>query len=201
MGTEFLCEAVNFKPYPSCRDTHTFIDAALRLAKKCDIVPEQIEDIQLTVGPMGEKLFNPKELRYRPNSSIEAKYSLPFTVATAIARRKVSLAEFTPSGIADREVLSLGSRVNYRLGKGSQGVDPGIVDIHLKDGRTLHEEVVHPPGGPQSPLSQEDLLEKFRNCAHYSLKPLESSAVEEIITYIRDLEHQTDLSELIKRLS
>jgi len=201
LGTEFLFAAVNFKPYPSCRDTHTAIDAVLRLAKQYDIVPEQIENIELTVGPMGEKLFNPKELRYLPNSAIEAKYSLPFTVAAAIARRKVSLAEFTPPGITDSEVLSLASRVNYRLGNGSPGVDPGIVDIRLKDGRVLHEEVVHPPGGPQSPLSQKDLIEKFKSCAGYSLKPLAGSAVEEIITYILDLEHQTDLSKLFERLS
>jgi 2-methylcitrate dehydratase PrpD len=80
-------------------------------------------------------------------------------------------------------------------------VDPGIVDIRLKNGRVLHEEVVNPPGGPQSPLSQEDLIEKFRDCANYSLKPLRASDVDSIIAYIRDLEHQTNLSELMKWIS
>jgi hypothetical protein len=60
--------------------------------------------------------------------------------------------------------------------------------------------VVNPPGGPQSPLSQQDLLEKFRDCAKYSLKPLRSSDVEAIIAFVRDLEHQTDLSGLTNRI-
>ena len=201
LGTEFRFETISFKPYPSCRDTHTSIDASLRLVKQYDIVPGQVEEILLTVGPMGEKLFLPKEQRCRPQTSIEAKFSLPFTVATAIARRKVTLAEFTSSGLTDPEVLSLASRVSYRLGKGSPGVDPGIVDIRLKNGQVLHEEVVNPPGGPQSPLSQEDLIEKFRDCANYSLKPLRSSDVDAIIACIHDLEHQTNLSELITRVS
>jgi 2-methylcitrate dehydratase PrpD len=201
LGTEFRFEAISFKPYPSCRDTHTSIDAALRLARQHDVVPEQVEEILLTVGPMGEKLLIPREQRCRPQTSIEAKFSLPFTVATALARRKVTLTEFTPSGLTDPEVLSLAGRVSYRIGKGSPGVDPGIVDIRLKNGRVLHEEVVNPPGGPQSPLSQEDLIEKFRDCADYSLKPLRSSDVDAIIAYIRDLEHQTNLSELMKWVS
>jgi 2-methylcitrate dehydratase PrpD len=201
LGTEYRFETISFKPYPSCRDTHTSIDAALSLAGQHDIVPEQVEEILLTVGPMGEKLFIPRAQRCRPQTSIEAKFSLPFTVATAIARRKVTLAEFTPSGLTDPEVLSLAGRVRYRIGKGSPGVDPGIVDIRLRNGRVLHEEVVNPPGGPQSPLSQEDLIEKFRDCANYSLKPLRASDVDSIITYIRDLEHQTNLSELMKWIS
>jgi 2-methylcitrate dehydratase PrpD len=80
-------------------------------------------------------------------------------------------------------------------------VDPGIVDIRLRDGRVLHEEVVNPPGGPQSPLSKEDVIEKFRDCANYSLKPLRSSDVGAIIAFIGDLEHQANLSELMKWVS
>lgn len=200
LGSEFRFETISFKPYPSCRDTHTSIDAALRLARKHDVVPAHVEEIRLTVGPMGEKLCIPREQRCRPGTSIEAKFSLPFTVAMAIARRKVTLVEFSPSGLTDPEILSLARRVSYQVGKGSPGVDPGIIDIRLKDGRVLHEEVVHPPGGPQSPLSQEDLLEKFRDCARYSLKPLRTSDVEAIIAFVRDLEHQTDLSDLTNRI-
>jgi 2-methylcitrate dehydratase PrpD len=201
LGSEYRCEAISFKPYPSCRDTHTSIDAALRLARQHDIVPGQVEEILLTVGPMGEKLFIPREQRCRPQTSIEAKFSFPFTVATAVARRKVTLGEFTPSGLTDPEILGLASRVNYRIGEGSQGVDPGIIDIRLKDGRVFHEEVMHPPGGPQSPLSQEDLIEKFRDCAKYSRKPLPSSDVDAIIACVLDLENQPNLSALIERIS
>ena len=200
LGEEFRFETISFKPYPSCRDTHTSIDAALRLARKHDVVPAHVEEIRLTVGPMGEKLCVPREQRCRPGTSIEAKFSLPFTVAAAIARRKVTRVEFSPSGLTNPEILSLARRVSYQVGKGSPGVDPGIIDIRLKDGRVLHEEVVHPPGGPQSPLSQEDLLEKFRDCARYSLKPLRTSDVESIIAFVRDLEHQTDLSDLTNRI-
>jgi 2-methylcitrate dehydratase PrpD len=200
LGSEFRFETISFKPYPSCRDTHTSIDAALRLARLHDVVPANVEEVRLTVGPMGEKLCVPREQRCRPGTSIEAKFSLPFTVAMAIARRKVTLVEFSPSGLTDPDILSLARRVSYQVGKGSPGVDPGIIDIRLKDGRVLHEEVVHPPGGPQSPLSQEDLLEKFRDCARYSLKPLRRSDVEAIIAFVRDLEHQADLSDLTNRI-
>jgi 2-methylcitrate dehydratase PrpD len=201
LGSEFRFENISFKPYPSCRDTHTSIEAALRLAKQYDIVPEQVEEIQLTIGPAGEKAFLPREQRCQPQTSIEAKFSLPFTVATAIARRKVALVDFSASAITDPDVLSLARRVNYKVKGGSTGLDPGIVDVRLKNGRHFHKEVVNPPGGPQSPMSLGDLVEKFRDCADYSLKPLRSSDVDAIIAYLADLEHQVNLSELIGMLS
>lgn len=201
LGSEFRCVKISFKPYPSCRDTHTSIDAALKLVKEYDIVPEEVEEIQLTVGPMGEKACLPRDQRCQPQTSIEAKFSLPFTVATAIARRRVALTDFSHSNIKDPVVMDLARKVSYRVRQGTSGLDPGIIDIKLKGGRTLHEEVKTPSGSPESPMSQEDLVEKFRDCANYSLKRLRSSDADKIIAYIRDLEHQTNLSELTQLIS
>ncbi|OGP65032.1 MAG: hypothetical protein A2170_03010 [Deltaproteobacteria bacterium RBG_13_53_10] len=201
LGSEFRCANISFKPYPSCRGTHTSIDAALKLVKRYDIVPEEVEEIRLTVGPLGEKQCIPREQRCQPQTSIEGKFSLPFTVATAIARRKVALIDFSSSKMNDPLVLSLARRVNYQVTQGLPGLDPGIVDVKLKNGRAFHEEAEFPSGSPKSPMSQADLIEKFRDCAAYSVKPLSRSDVDAIIEYIGHLEHQTNLSELIKWVS
>ena len=197
LGKEYRFENVSFKPYPSCRDSHTSIDAALRLSIAHDIKPEQVDTILLTVGPMGEKLCFPAENKSQPRNSIEAKFSLPFTVATAIVHRRVALIDFTDSGINDPAILDLARRVNYQRKPGSTGLDPGIVDIRLKNGEILHSEVNTPPGSPQSPMSKSELIDKFKDCMTYSLKTLTSSDVDAIIAFIDDLEHQKDLSPLI----
>ena len=201
LGSEFRCANVSFKPYPSCRGTHTSIDAALKLAKKYDIIPEEIEEIQLTVGPTGEKQCIPPEQRSQPQTSIEAKFSLPFTVAIAVAQRKVTLVDFTSSKIRNPMIINLAQRVKYQAKQGSAGLDPGIVDIRLKDGRVLHEEVAIPSGNPKNPLSPKDLIEKFRDCANYSVKPLGKPDVEAIVGYVTNLENQANLSELFKLIS
>lgn len=201
LGSEFRCTHLSFKPYPSCRGTHTSIDAALKLVKKYEIAPEDVEEIRLTVGPLGEKQCIPREQRCQPQTSIEGKFSLPFTVATAIVRRRVTLDDFTPSRMEDPLVLSLARRVTYQVTQGTPGLDPGIVNVKLKDGRSFHEEAEFPSGSPRSPLSQADLIEKFRDCANYSVKPLRTSDVDAIIEYIRHLEDQTNLSELTGRIS
>lgn len=201
LGSEFRCANISFKPYPSCRGTHTSIDAALKLVKKYDIIPEEIEEIQLTVGPMGEKQCFPLEQRSQPQTSIEAKFSLPFTVSIAIAHRKVSLLDFTGSKIKDPAVLNLARRVKCQVGQGSPGLDPGIVDIKLKNGRVFHEEVDAPYGNPKNPMLREDLIEKFRDCANYSVKPLRSSDIDAIIGYVNNLEHQASPSGLLKFIS
>ncbi len=201
LGSDFQNATIGFKPYPSCRDTHTSIDAALSLVRKYDLAAENVEEIRLTVGPMGEKACLPREQRCQPQTSIEAKFSLPFTVATAIARRRVALIDFSHSSLKDPVVVDLARRLSHRVRQGTSGIDPGIIDIKLKDGRILHEEVEHPSGSPQSPMSPEDLVAKFRDCANYSSKPLRSLDVDRIIEYIDTLEHQTNLSELTTLIS
>ena len=201
LGKVYQFENISFKPYPSCRDTHTSIEAALRLVNAHDITPEQVEKILLTVGPMGEKVCLPKDHKCRPRNSIEAKFSLPFTVATAIVHRRVALIDFTDSGLNDPTVLDLAHRVNYQLNPGSAGLDPGIIDVYLKNGQILHSEVDTPPGSPQSPMSKNDLIEKFKDCMTYSQKTLTGSEVDAIIAMIGELEHQQDLSRLINYIS
>jgi 2-methylcitrate dehydratase PrpD len=201
LGTEFRCGNISFKPYPSCRATHTYIDAALKLVKKYDILPEKVEEVQLTVGPMGEKQCFPLEQRSQPQTSIEAKFSLPFTVAVAIVRGKVTLVDFTSSKVKDPMIVNLARRVKCQVQQGSSGLDPGIVDIKLKDGQVFHEEVNAPYGNPKNPMSREDLIEKFKDCANYSVKPLKRSDMDAIIEYVTNLEHPTNLLELVKLIT
>jgi 2-methylcitrate dehydratase PrpD len=203
LGSEFRCANISFKPYPSCRGTHNSIDAALKLVKKHNITPEEISGIQLTVGPMRAKQCFPPEQRSQPQTSIEAKFSLPFTVAAAIARGKVTLADFSSSKIKDPVVLNLARQVKCQVKELPSGSNPGEVEvgIKVKDGRVFCEKVDTPYGNPKNPMSREELIEKFRDCANYSVKPLGKFDVDAIIEFISNLEHQSDLSKLMKYIS
>jgi 2-methylcitrate dehydratase PrpD len=124
-------------------------------------------------------------------------------VAAAIARGKVTLADFTSSKIKDPVVLNLARRVTCQVKEVPPGSNPGEVElgVKVKDGRVLYEKVDIPYGNPKNPMSREELVDKFRDCAKYSVKPLGEFDVDAIIEFISHLEHQTDLSKLLKYIS
>jgi 2-methylcitrate dehydratase len=69
------------------------------------------------------------------------------------------------------------------------------VIITTKDGRTFRRTVAHQKGHPQDPLSQDEVLEKFRYCTEHA--PLPSSQVEQLINLVDTLEQVGNISQIM----
>ncbi|MDD5701121.1 MAG: MmgE/PrpD family protein, partial [Dehalococcoidales bacterium] len=106
-------EGVNnsLKPWPTCRTTHTYIDATLRLLKEYNIQPGNIREIILVVGDMARPLCEPLEERRKPQLAIGAKNSLPFVIGAAAARRRVVIGDFFSEGLKDPSTLQIAPAV------------------------------------------------------------------------------------------
>ena len=132
---------------------------------------------------------------------MDAKWSVPFTVAVAATKRKVSLGAFTPEGLKDPVVLEMAQKVTPRFDAEltyAHGLAPGVVEIKTKDGKLHSRRVDEPYGMNVKPMSWEDLIEKFRDCVSYSVKPLSKEKVDKIINMVDKLEEVDDVSNLIK---
>ena len=79
------------------------------------------------------------------------------------------LETFTDEAVRNKEVLQLLEKVEMKvdpkLQSGSNGSRPATVTMKLKNGQAqmLHEEF--PKGSPQLPMTEDELLAKFRACA------------------------------------
>ena len=51
LGEIFEGANVSFKPWPSCRGTHPYIEATLKLMKKHDLKPDDIKEIRYIIAP------------------------------------------------------------------------------------------------------------------------------------------------------
>lgn len=109
----------------------------------------------------------------------EARFSLPYLLAVVLARGRASLAEFEDDVVKDPEVLALASRVGYDL-------DPtidyprqfvGHVRVRLRDGRVLEEWQDHPRGGPDAPMTRDEIEAKFRGNASLAVSADQASRV------------------------
>src|SRR5690606_31831917 len=94
-----------------------------------------------------------------------AQYSLPFVVACAVHRRRVSAKEIRDLSWVSRSVLGTSECVELVEDQSFTGAFPdrvgAAVDVTLRSGRQLSAERRDPKGDPSDPLSDLELRNKF----------------------------------------
>jgi len=205
---------LSFKPWPCCRSNHAFIEAALTIVQEHDIHPENVSEITVFVpqsfsrgGTAPHFLCYPLERRRNPRNSVDAEWSIPYTVATAIAKRKVTLDAFTDQGIKDPVVLRLAQKVTPKLGprldrkRKRGGMHPGVVEIKTQSNQVYSKGVDIAYGAPENPMTMEALTEKFRDCALHAAKPLSQENVKKVIQIVSKLEDVDNVNKIIRLLT
>ncbi|MFC1905064.1 MmgE/PrpD family protein [Chloroflexota bacterium] len=204
LGRRFEGIDVSFKPWPSCRETHTYIEATLGIVREDSINMEDIDEIKVFIDEVAQQMCRPLEGRRKPETSMDAKFSIPFTVAVATAHREVSLKHFTSAGIQDRAVLQVAQKVVPQLHPNLEAVrnmPPAKVEIRTRDGKVHSHKIDIPYGHPEKPMAAEDLVKKFRDCVSYSVKPVSEGNREKAISMLNKLEEIDDVSQVIQLLS
>jgi 2-methylcitrate dehydratase PrpD len=164
-----------FKPWPTSGVLHPYIEACLALHRP----GMQIKSVHVNVTPEGKAWVEPLEERLRPQNAATAANSVFFAVTRTLANGKLTLADFTPGGLA-QPPLPIGYSIAERAS----------VEVRLQGG-----EVLTAPVQRQSrPMSYDTLAAKFRDCARHAARPLADGAIEETIERIANLEHAPDVS-------
>lgn len=202
LGERFESVGVSIKPYPCCRGVHPSIDAALTLVKQHDVRPEDVQSIVIYCGEATYGLLGtPLEVKAQPRNFVDAQFSLAWGVATAIARRRAGLDDFTPEAIKSPAVLAVSAKIDIRndpaLDRGDQGIEPARVEITMNDGRVLAHQVDFPTGTPERPLAYADVERKFRELLDHAGRPIASDKADRLVQIVSRLEDVEDVRELV----
>jgi len=167
-----------------------------------DIKTENAQEIVAYGGHSVYDLSQPPEVKRRPRTVIDAQFSVPWVVATALVNGAVTPADFTEEAIKDPETLSVAAKVSGRLvpEMDRHGVGPGGVIVGMKDGTEYREEVEHCLGSVERPMTFEDVAGKFRECSAGSVKPLSGDTIDRVIEMAGQLEKLADAAEIIRLL-
>lgn len=204
MGDRYEGTSISIKPYPSCRQTHPYIDATRALIAKHDITPGRVAKVQLKVGTLGMHLCLPDQSRKRPTLASDAKFSVPFPVAACLAFGNIDLASFSAENLINPKVMAMVDKIEYEFDpeiSQAVGVEPAIVTIHTTDGKIYSERVDHGLGSPENPLTEDALIAKFRDCMSYSINKMSKKSVDRVIEICLNLEKVDDIGELVSLLS
>lgn len=197
LGTRYEGVNLSFKPYPACRFNHGHIDAALALAARHDLRPDEIESVVVHVEREGHSQVVPLEVKRNPRTLVDAQFSMPYTVACALVRRHVRIDDFTPVAIADPVVVAVANKVSAVVDLSLRAHVPpaAVVEVVTRRG-TFRSRVEYPSGHPLNPISEEAVADKLRDCATHAARPFPSARVEEIIATVRGVLVLADMRQL-----
>jgi 2-methylcitrate dehydratase PrpD len=192
LGARFEIDNISFKPWPTCRGTHVFIEMALQLVREHGLKVIDIDTIVATGSRINRMLAEPIESKRAPSTAIDAKFSIPFAVATALTKGNVALADFSPIALTDSATLQLARRVSYAIDltdDGSAGaMTRGTLTIRTRDGREFAQQLKSPLGNPERPLDDTALMNKFIACASLYRTPLTESKARQLADTILQLD-------------
>lgn len=201
LGKKFELSNLSFKPYPSPRGTHASIQGTLELVRQHDIQPQDVEGITIFKSPAAVNAEGGESKR-QPKNVVEAQFNVPFTVATALVRRRVSLGDFSPEAIKDPAVLRIAEKVNV-VGFAEFGpinFHPAITEIRTKTGEIYSRRIEEPCGDALS-FPEEQMIEKFMGCASHAIKPLSKAKLKRVIEMIMKVEELDDVGAIVRLLA
>ena len=177
--SHYRVSETSYKPHASCRHTHPAVDAALALAPQVDL--EAIERIDVRVYSRAMDLLAVTDA----STPRAARFNLPYCVATALAHRDLSMPRFAEEALTDptvrrlMDLVQIDTDADYDRRWPAQW--PSAVVLHLRDGRSLREEVENPKGDPENPLSSAEIAAKFRTMADPAVGAERAQACQEAV--------------------
>jgi 2-methylcitrate dehydratase PrpD len=196
LGKRFEIDNISFKPWPSCRGTHSSIEGSLELLKRNPILPNQIAAVNVRGSRILRMLNEPQETKRRPCTAIDAKFSVPFTTAVALVQRRVTLDEFHPLALKDETVLGVARKVFLEIDESLPEHDIGCeLKITTGDGSAYQVRVGAPLGNPANPMGETAFLSKFTDCARYAREPIDADGARRICEATLALEQIDDIGE------
>jgi len=202
LGRQFENEDISLKPYPCGVYNHTAIDAALAITTKQDIKPDDIAEITIFTGEGSLFLCKPLETKRHPKNEVDTQFSIPWSVATAIVKRRASVRDYTDEAAHDPIVHALTDKINVTIDPALTGgsIEPSRVKIKMSDGREFIYQVDIPLGTPQNPFSPADVRRKLRDCNAVSVKVLPEERLDRLTDAIGKLTELEDVGHVMRLL-
>jgi len=161
LGQEYEVEKNYYKPYPSCRWSHSPLESLLDLMKEYPLDADRISKIRVKTFDKAARLDNPE-----PRTAEDAQYSIPFVLATAILE-----GDFGPNHQRERylfneRVLSLSRKVEVicdpELNRQYPDYIISVLEVETQDGKKYSKENRIVIGDWVKPLSDQQIDDKFR---------------------------------------
>jgi 2-methylcitrate dehydratase PrpD len=161
---------------------------------KHGLKPGDIDQIKVSTGKTQMLMLR----NHKPQTGLEAKFSMNFAMASSVVARNVGLAELTDDFVRKPEVQALMGRVTFET-RPETMADLSFAPFDAVAIRTVSGEMLESgpveraKGSQQKPLSEQELWTKFADCMGRELSAPATSRTFERLMSLEQLNSATHL--------
>lgn len=160
LGQDYEIEKNYYKPFPSCRWSHSPLESLLALMKEDGLVAENISKVRVRTFDKAARLDNPE-----PRTAEDAQYSIPFVLSTAILEGDFAPKHHRKRYLSDERILNLSRNVEVIRDSELDRLYPdyiiSVLEVETRDGKRYSRENRIVLGDWVKPLSDQQIEEKF----------------------------------------
>jgi 2-methylcitrate dehydratase len=165
LGETFLITQCGYKAFSTEALTHQPISAALNLCRDHHLRAEDVAEVLVETTRRGADILSDPS-KYQPTTKETADHSLPYVVAAAIADGQVLPASFTDEKLRDPRIWALLPKIKVVADPEIDALFPKVkrarVTITTTSGAAHTATADVAKGDPADPLSDDELVAKFR---------------------------------------
>jgi len=195
---DWMIRRTHIKFWPAEYHAQSAIDAALRLREQIGDW-RQIESVRIESFEAAVSIIGSEPEKWRPTSRETADHSLGYCVAVALIDGTVTQASFNEDRLRDPAVLGLLDRIQIveteECNAGYPDGIPNRVVVRLRDGRELSQLVKYPRGHAGNPMTDDEVIAKFRQQA---TGVISSGTAERLIELAMSMESLADVTPLLE---
>jgi len=165
LGKRFLITDCGYKAFPTEALTHQPMSAVQSIMSENGLVAEDITRIHIRTTTRGADILSDPS-KYDPQTKETADHSLPYCLAAVAADGGVYPNSFEDEKLFDPRIRRLLGLIEVVADDEIDALFPGtkraVATIDTTDGRKFVATVDQAKGSPQNPLSDDELVAKFR---------------------------------------
>ena len=182
------------KQFPCCGSTHPAITMALTLRKEENLAPDAIGAIEI----LSHRRRLPHTNNPNPTTPLQAKFSVQYCTARALVDGAVRIRDFEDSAVMEERVRRflplITTSAHPDMPEDGPNQFGAEVIVTTKDGRRLARRIDHLVcRGGDYPMTDDELFEKFEDCAH---RALAHDQIMPLFERLETLEMVTDIRQV-----
>jgi 2-methylcitrate dehydratase PrpD len=176
-----------------CGAAHWSMDALQQILRERPTQPDEIESIEVSINDF----LVPMVPFHEPRTGLEGKYSLEYDMAAIALDGRAGIHQFTDEAVQRPEARALMARVTTVPVQGTLG---SRVVLRLTDGEEREATVDRSHGTPADPLTRDEILGKFHECAGTLIGEAQRNEIVELCGRLEDIENVRTIGDVIGRI-
>jgi 2-methylcitrate dehydratase PrpD len=195
---EMATRGSTLRLHASCGAAHWGQDALQNIVRRQPIIPDEIDSIVVSIPAFLMEMMP----YHQPQTGLEAKYSIEYDLAVIALDGRAGMYQYSDEAVRRPEAQALMRRVRYEPLEGDLGsVRLGSrVELHLTNGQVLEDSVSLSHGRPEDPLTEDELLGKFHECAAALVTEEQRDQIIDLCRRLDSLDDAGELAEAVGTL-